>query len=152
MSIKLLKLNGYKKTVDSIHKVCSKNFDDGKIPAKSIYYTVNEESRLSVINVHDFEDNVTEIIIEPESVWSKIKSSIDEIFINLKRCSICKNIPMDLEHCDRCHKEWCTPCHIDIFKTGKGIVTCPFCSFYYGEKLTHSQIKNAIKKIKMEKR
>lgn len=87
-----------------------------------------------------------QFIIKPFDTWHSIKTKIDALLLkqNVIECQICFNNSKNFVMCDTCNKEYCFNCHIDIMKTNKGIVICPFCRYTSGIKMSNKNIKKYI--------
>jgi transcription elongation factor Elf1 len=49
--------------------------------------------------------------------------------------------------CGKCASEWCVDCYINIFKTNKGIIKCPFCKFMYGQEFPEYMVELGVQQI-----
>lgn len=70
--------------------------------------------------------------------WKHLKKGI-ELKINNEYtkapCSICyEDIKINIS-CDSCHNNWCSECYIELFKTGEGIIKCPWCRHTIGTRI-----------------
>jgi len=63
-------------------------------------------------------------------------------------CTICCNPILRNVTCPKCSNNTCSDCYMELFKTGKGIITCPHCRFSYGERMNEKNIKRGILEIK----
>ena len=83
--------------------------------------------------------------------WDEIKRLIDAILSNEKseECSICSTREIQIRRisCPKCANDWCTNCYVNIFRTNKGIVKCPFCRYTYGEKWPEHMIEIGVQEI-----
>ncbi len=99
-------------------------------------------------------NNKTEITILPNNTWKEIKRHIFVKLDTLKNgisepCIICfEKIKTNIT-CTKCSNNWCGNCYLDMFKNGKGIISCPHCRNTIGEKLPEFLIKWGIEDIKL---
>ncbi len=85
------------------------------------------------------------------NTWDEIKRHIDAKMSNEKNdeCSICstKEIQKRRVTCPKCASDWCVNCYINIFRTNKGIIKCPFCRFAYGQEVPDCMVEIGVKQI-----
>jgi hypothetical protein len=86
-----------------------------------------------------------------ENTWDEIKRHIDAKLSNEKsnECSICSTnvIIKRRVSCTKCASDWCIDCYINIFRTKKGIIKCPFCRFTYGNQFPDYMIEIGVQQI-----
>jgi len=93
------------------------------------------------------------------NTWDEIKRHINTIISKNKEinCRICCDKIKSRTGCTKCASDWCHECYINMFKTGKGIIKCPFCRYIpdvcrlmneeeilLGERMIRDKIKNKI--------
>ena len=101
-------------------------------------------------------NNTSNIILLPDNNWNEIKRHIDKkiIFQRNKRndiledCIICCESIQKNVTCPKCSNNWCGDCYINLFKTGKGVITCPHCRFSFGDRMCEDMIQIAVNEIK----
>ena len=98
-----------------------------------------------------FLDKNAIMTIPKEDTWDEIKRHIDAKMSIEKQieCSICstKTIQFCRVSCNKCASDWCIDCYINIFRTNKGIIKCPFCRYSYGNRLPDNMIEIGVKQI-----
>ena len=86
-----------------------------------------------------------------ENTWEDIKRNIDNKISNIKpvECSIClsKKIQKRKVCCPKCSFDTCASCYINIFRTNKGIIKCPFCRYTYGNEFPDEMIEIGVQEI-----
>jgi hypothetical protein len=101
-------------------------------------------------------NNTFNITLLPDNNWNEIKRHIDKkiIFQRNKRNDIledciicCESIQTNIT-CPKCSNNWCGDCYINLFKTGKGVITCPHCRFSFGDRMCEDMIQMAVNEIK----
>lgn len=93
------------------------------------------------------------ISIDEDNTWDEIKRHIDVKLSDKKDkdCSICDTTfvgKIGRVTCNKCSGEYCTNCYINIFRTGKGIMPCPFCRHSIGVEHPDDLIEPAIERIR----
>jgi len=101
-------------------------------------------------------NNLT-ITILPDSLWKDIEHNINMKLNDLhddkiKICIICTNNISKYTSCNKCSNYWCILCYIELFKTGSGIITCPFCRYSFGTHTPDYMIDVCIQEIKIKSR
>jgi len=91
------------------------------------------------------------ITILESNTWDEIKRHIDAK-MNIEKndeCYICstKEIQKRRVTCTKCSSDWCVNCYINIFRTNKGIIKCPFCRFAYGEEFPEYMVEIGVQQI-----
>ena len=86
------------------------------------------------------------------NTWDEIKRHIDLKMkkIDIHDCSICftdEGMKKRVVSCPKCSNYWCINCYIDIFKTNKGLIICPFCRYTYGYVQDDHAIKIGIEQM-----
>ncbi len=98
-------------------------------------------------------NNKETITILPNTTWKDIERNINFKLKNkdekTKECPICLNNVSKYTSCNKCGNYWCIPCYIEIFKTGNGIIKCPFCRNSFGIYTPEYMIEICIQEIKM---
>lgn len=69
---------------------------------------------------------------------------------DLPACMICCKKTTKRVNCNKCSQFYCGNCYIKIFTTNKGIITCPYCRFSFGEIVPDYMISICIDEIKMK--
>jgi hypothetical protein len=75
-----------------------------------------------------------EILINEDSSYTDIKRNINK-FLTTERemiCEICTEYMPKRVGCNVCGNGYCTSCYINIFKAGKGVMSCPYCKTIVG--------------------
>lgn len=86
--------------------------------------------------------------VYPPLTWVNIKRNIDAIFNNIeKECMICNNEMFKSIRCNKCAQRYCGNCYLDIFKTNRGIIICPYCRYEVGIKVSEDMLEIGIKEI-----
>ena len=86
------------------------------------------------------------------NTWDEIKRHIDAKMSNEKNdeCSICSSremIQIRRVSCPKCACDWCVDCYINIFRTNKGIIKCPFCRYSYGRQFPDHMVEMGVREI-----
>ena len=64
-------------------------------------------------------------------------------------CQICLEINNICNcRCNRCGEAYCPSCYIDLFKSGKGVIKCPFCRFEIGVRQDESHMEFMVEYMK----
>ena len=81
--------------------------------------------------------------------WDEIKRQIDFILHEKSDdCSICcEPIKTRRTHCTKCARDWCINCYINIFRTNKGLIKCPFGRFTYGQTVPDALVEIGVQQI-----
>ena len=86
-----------------------------------------------------------------ENTWENIKRNIDNKMSNIKpvECSIClsKKVQKRKVSCPKCSFDTCAGCYINIFRTNKGIIKCPFCRYTHGNEFPDEMIEIGVQEI-----
>lgn len=108
------------------------------------YY--NTDNRLYNILIN----GTTNISILGDNTWQDIKRHIDKKlnYKNNSECGICFETIKKNVTCPKCSQNLCAECYINIIRKGKGIFTCPFCKYKFGEKMELFDLALAIVSIK----
>jgi hypothetical protein len=89
------------------------------------------------------------ISILPDSKWLEVKRHINIKLKNeIKDCNICFNKIKTNITCNKCANNWCSDCYINLYITGKGIVSCPMCRYKTGERLPKWAVDFGVEEIK----
>ena len=98
----------------------------------------------------------TSITIEPDSTYENIERGI-KIKLNdlksdnkIKECNVCLNDTMKFTTCNKCSNYFCISCYIEIFKTNKGIIICPFCRDKFGTIMSDDMTEFFVKQMKLK--
>ena len=86
-----------------------------------------------------------------DNTWEDIKRNIDNKISNMKplECSIClsEKIQKQKVSCAKCSFDLCVGCYINIFRTNKGLIKCPFCRYTYGNVFPDDMIEIGVQEI-----
>jgi hypothetical protein len=87
-----------------------------------------------------------------DNTWDEIKRHIDAKMNNNQsgECSICSStemIKIRRVSCPKCACDWCVDCYINIFRTNKGIIKCPFCRYSYGQQFLDHMVEMGVQQI-----
>jgi hypothetical protein len=101
-------------------------------------------------NVEVVFHSINAVITILDTNWDEIKRHIDAKF-NMNKdisCSIClEDMKSKRVSCSKCANYWCIPCYINIFKTNRGIIKCPYCRFEYGQLHSDEALELGIQEI-----
>ena len=86
-------------------------------------------------------NNNSKITILPGSNWKEIKRHIDKKIIVQRNgisegCIICYEKIRNNVTCPKCSNNYCGECYINLFKKGKGVITCPHCRYSIGNTMS----------------
>ncbi len=122
-----------------------------------ISYIPNEEIKF---RKHETTGNIELVLVKYKSVltvlventWDEIKRNIDNIMNKaiFEECQICMttdNIQLLRCRCNKCASPWCYQCYINIFKSNKGIIKCPFCRYSYGREAPEHIVELGVRQI-----
>lgn len=113
------------------------------IPNENIKLSRNKKSyQLQII----FVNKKSILEISAEDTWDKIKRRIDQITIHKDNCPICDSSPASIS-CNKCYGSYCLGCYINIFKTNKGIIICPYCRDKIGWEMPENIIDFKVQEI-----
>ena len=113
-----------------------------------------EFSRNRNLYVEVLINNRSNILLLPDSTWKEVKR---HIATKIERqsgghgdCNICfEKIKKDVS-CTKCASSWCGECYIDLFRTGRGIITCPYCRYSWGSATPDDMIPICINEIRQK--
>nr|QBK85059.1 MAG: hypothetical protein LCDPAC02_02580 [Pithovirus LCDPAC02] len=128
---------GYEKIINYIES----NSTDQK------YYFYPETGKLQIIF-----DNYMITLFEGdtlENIKEHIDNKLNEIYKN-EKCSVCKKDITKNVSCNKCFLNYCIYCYIEIFKKGKGVITCPKCNYKIGSKRPSYLVNKRIQEIKLK--
>ena len=97
-----------------------------------------------------FPNKSAKMKVSTDDTWYEIKRHIDKKMSNDRpnECTMCYNDIKRRATCAKCSNEWCIDCYIDIFRTNKGLIKCPFCRDVYGYICPEYMMERAIRQIK----
>lgn len=100
-------------------------------------------------------NNNSKISLLPDSNWKEIKRHIDKKIIVQRNgisqdCIICCETIQKNVTCPKCSNNYCGECYINLFKNGKGVITCPHCRYTYGNTMSEYNIQLGVNEIKHE--
>ena len=98
-------------------------------------------------------NNNSKITILLDSNWKEIKRHIDKKIIVQRNgisqdCIICYETIQKNVTCPKCSNNYCDECYINLFKSGKGVICCPFCKYSYGNTMSEYMIQMGVNEIK----
>ena len=95
-------------------------------------------------------NNNSKITILPTNTWAEITRHIDKKIAGFtsEDCTICCNPKQNNISCVKCSNDLCGECYINLFKRGKGIITCPHCRFSFGRNIPESLMELCIDDIR----
>jgi hypothetical protein len=98
-------------------------------------------------------NNNSKITLLPDSNWKEIKRHIDKKIIVQRNgisqdCIICCETIQKNVTCSKCSNNCCGKCYINLFKSGKGVITCPHCRYSYGNTMSEYMIQMGVNEIK----
>lgn len=119
-----------------------KNIIDMKYRKQHIEYTYNSCGYMRIVI-----NKTAEMSILPNNTWQEIDRNINDklnvvITKELDICEICHN-GVACVSCNKCAKRWCGECYINLFKTGCGVITCPYCRYSFGDHTDDDFLLNA---------
>ena len=109
------------------------------IPDANIEFRFNQNTQLLEI-VFIEKEAITGVL--KDNTWDEIKRNIDYILSDDKQneCKICCGDIKNRVGCTRCSSPFCSECYVNLFKTGQGIIKCPFCRFEYGHHMDDQEL------------
>ena len=144
-------IRNYDKKALLIQKLCNKYWDtneDFRNPIYKLEYERNNKNGFVEIRLNDSKCIIT---IRTDSIWSKIKFQLDNYLKNFSEitCGICSiDYNKNKISCSNCNGLYCEECYIQLFKQGKGIITCPYCRNKYGHYKSPDAIERGVKEIR----
>jgi hypothetical protein len=154
----------------SVDYFCQSCFDDQQLSDNDQFMYENKcaiikkiiEQKYSDVNfIYDVNDDsgLIEIIINNQSKMTILRdNTVSEILRHIKTklditwkeqdCGVCFEKINKRVSCPKCSNYYCSNCYINIFKTGKGIIACPFCRYSYGTMMTDLILSLAVEEIK----
>ncbi len=139
-------VNTYEKKCNIIKNLISNDYKNNKFK-----FIKNPETLYIEIII----DNNSKITLLPDNNWKEIKRHINKKITykasvhngSSDNCPICyEAIKMNVT-CPKCSNNYCSECYINIFKEGKGIITCPHCRFSYGNRMSEHMIQIGVDEI-----
>ena len=136
---------------NSYKKKCKKIRQKIRLKYPNLKFT-NEQrfDNLRELSLVDYKAN---IVIIKENTWKDIDKTIEQIITEKYKnndCSICFNEIKINVRCNFCRKNWCVDCYINLFKTGKGIIKCPFFRYEYRYLMNKEQICAGVRSIRIK--
>ena len=130
---------------DEFSDICKKIRE--YIPNVNIEFMFNDNTQLLEI-VFIEEKSVMSIL--KDNTWAEIKRHINAIISKNKDtdCSICCEKIISRTGCTKCSSDWCVECYINLFKTGQGIIKCPYCRFEYGFRMNEQELNMGVANIR----
>ena len=118
------------------------------IPNENIRFTRNKNT--GNLELY-FVNKKSTISLPTNDSWEEIKRHINSILCKEKSpdCSICSASFKSLRRvsCNKCAKDWCVNCYVNIFRTNKGLIKCPFCRHTFGTIFEDWAIELAVQEI-----
>jgi len=137
-------IDPYKQKIDNII-----NFIKSKYPNIKFKLIKNDYTNIEEIIFIDYKANMSILeTTELSSIELRINSIINKKNSDLEECMICCNEMITNVSCNKCANNYCVECYIKIYENGRGIITCPFCRFSYGNLIPSHLIKLGIQQIK----
>jgi len=94
-------------------------------------------------------NNNSKISLLPNNTWDEVERHINKKIIGFTGdCIICCEKMENAVSCAKCSNNFCGKCYIELFRIGKGIITCPHCRYYFGEKIPEYMIETCVDQIK----
>jgi len=129
---------------------------------KIVAYLPNEKIKFSRRKVPFNNINGNQLIVEfihrldvfhfnENSSWRFIKKTFDDYFKDpdyIPECPICFKNSNKTSACSECCIEMCSECLLDIIKSNKGILKCPFCRHESGEELNDNDLFDLVAKTR----
>lgn len=131
----------YEKLCDLMLNLIKLNYPDIAIEVENNFFglleiTINKNSKLTILT---------------NSKWFEIKRHIDtklKIGWEKELCQLCCEIIVRRVSCGKCSNYWCVNCYIELFKSGEGIIICPYCRNKFGVKTPKNMIDTCVNEIK----
>jgi ribosomal protein L37AE/L43A len=89
-----------------------------------------------------------------ETNWKVVKRRIDNLLSEKPdsiECTICEDFNKYennmMVSCNKCGNNYCKYCYIDIMRTNKGLIICPFCRDVVGRVFPEEIVEQLIRKI-----
>jgi hypothetical protein len=86
--------------------------------------------------------------------WKQITRAVEKKrdFVPGPRCcGICceeRSGPASNVSCNRCANSFCGECYIGLFRTGRGIIRCPFCRDEFGFLMSPQDVERGVRMIR----
>ena len=99
-------------------------------------------------------DNTSQLCLTKDAPWKEVKRYIDKMIsrgnggVISDKCEICFKDIKKRVNCPKRANHTCVECYINIFRSGKGKMTCPFCRFKYGYEMSPVDIESFRKSIR----
>ena len=134
----------YDKRCDVIRYIILKDYKNDKID-----FIRNPETLCVEIVIN----NISKITILKDSSLKEIKRGIDKKISSqcngiAEDCIICSKTIQQNVSCSKCSNNYCGECYINLFKKGKGVITCPHCRYSIGNTMTDFDIQMGVIEIK----
>lgn len=88
------------------------------------------------------------------TTWKIIKRRIDTALSDTVKgieCSICEDFNKHpgnhMVSCNKCGNRFCKYCYVDIMRTNKGVIICPFCRDTFGNVCPPEIVELGIRQI-----
>ena len=100
-------------------------------------------------------NNKSNVTILPDNTWTEIKRHITKKIIVqcdgiVEDCIICCGTIKKNVTCPKCSINYCSECYINIFKHGKGVITCPHCRYSFGNVMPEYMLKSGVDQIRQK--
>lgn len=97
-------------------------------------YKFKYNNRNEVIINADLPGKSSLITIMPFNNWREIKRNIDKKIAGFSGdCVICCEKIKTNVSCPKCSNGYCGECYLQLYKRGRGVVSCPHCRYSHGE-------------------
>jgi hypothetical protein len=135
----MTKFNYEKYDIHKYYKRCKviENLVRKEYPNLNYKFVTNPDNHYVEIII----EKISQLTILEDNTWAEVKRHIDKKIIAISQkgnwgdCIICfEKIKINVS-CPKCANSYCFKCYINLFKTGKGIITCPSCRYSVGEEL-----------------
>lgn len=133
-------VNKYNKRCDIIKDLILKKYTDT---------TFEFIRNLDTLYIEVIINNNSKISLLPNNTWDEVVRHINKKIIGFTGdCIVCYEKMENAVSCPKCANNFCGKCYIELFRSGKGVITCPHCRWSYGEDLPECMIEPSIEKIK----
>lgn len=130
---------------------CFKLYDEMKTEHKNIDFTLELNETHQYDLIADCDDFNATTILKNNCDIVKLNRWIKDAISGVRgkgECTICQEKMKTSISCVNCYKFHCTNCYINLYKTGQGIIKCPFCRHEIGYKLPIEAVDEFVKIMK----
>lgn len=138
------KFDKYDKKCNMIKKLILKDYVNDKFEfirnseTLHIEIIINNKSKITLLRNNSYEEI-------KRHIEKKITVQHDGIS---EDCIICREIIQKNVTCSKCSNNYCGKCYINLFKNGKGVITCPHCRYSFGDTMPEYMVQMSIDEIK----